>query len=187
MNNRHVQLAATVLVAFSVCGCVPDEVTVRVEGVETSGEDSSTPRAAEAAAAAAESIACRKNLTMENSKSAHLQDGQRLRLTGPYEAEGHYKVRPIGTSGKPEHHMKPDNYLVYNVSTGAPPDRDFQTVITVDKGPHSVTETDHMYIVTIKGDFDEYGCPSEVLFVTTPHKGDEVADPDHGGHSTGRD
>jgi hypothetical protein len=203
MIKLHAQLAATALVAFLLCGCVPDEITVQLKDVEHSGEISKMYRAATPAVAVGP-VACRKNLTMENTDSAHLQDGQRLRLTGPYEAEGHYKVRPIATPAipadpttdpptpatpaAPPHHMKDGEYLVYNVSTGTPPDRDFQTVIAVDKGPHSATETDHLYTVTIaKEGFDDDGCPSEVVFTTAKHPGDKAAEPDHGGHSTGRD
>lgn len=179
MTNRYSQCTVALLTTVMLGACSPEvEVSINPEVLKAMREMAAAQ--GKLGDFQLDKKKCTVFLVIDESTDGHLVVGQKIRMHGPINTVGDYKVRPIGSSGGvPPHPWKDGNYDAYTVTTSG---KDFKSNIPVTASPH--TEDPHLYDITIV-EFAENGCPHEVKFETkydVDAKGD-----DHGGHSTGRD
>lgn len=124
---------------------------------------------------------CTVFLEIYEFEDGHLVNGQVIRMHGPINEEGDYRLQampsPSGVAAHPWDDTNP--YKALSTTTSG---EDFKSNVLVNVSPH--VSDPHIYDITIE-DRSANGCPSQVLFETefdTDSEGN-----DHGGHARGKD
>lgn len=158
MTSRTSSLAILTLGLATVAGCDPD-------GRPAAGSGPGGP-----------ALSCIVFLRVAETEDVkgHMQVGGRLRMSGPQNAEGDYRLHPIG----PDIEWLPKSYDMINVSAASPP-TDYRVYVEVQApGKHNQVSP-HVYDATVQ--YGNDGCPQEVDFESTVDI--SATGEDHAGHA----